>query len=89
MTLALWGMFSLSVNYAQNPVFAITSTHNTNALMTLSILSLVGNLAVFAYEIYTIIKTKRNPLKEEMYVHLESYKKNISSNGLLSMDNIR
>lgn len=89
MTLALWGMFSLSMNYAGSPMFAITSTHNPNALMTLSVLSLVANVAVFVYEIYTIIKTKRNPLKEEMYIHLESYKKNISSNGLLSVDNIR
>lgn len=82
MTLALWGMFSLSVNYAANPMFAITSTHNPKALMTLSVLALIANIGVFVYEVHTIRKTKRNPLKEEMYVDLESYKKNLSSNGL-------
>lgn len=88
MTLALWGMFSLSVNYAESPMFAIASTHNPNALMTLSILSLIANMGVFIYEVYTVVKTKRNPLKEEMYTHLESYKKNLSNNGLLFPDNI-
>lgn len=82
ITLALWGMFSLSLNYAQYPMFGITSTHNPNALLTLSILSLIANLSVFAYEVYTIKKTKRNPLKEELYTHLKSYQKNLSSNGL-------
>lgn len=82
MTLALWGMFSLSVNYGANPMFAITSTHNPKALMTLSILALIANIGVFVYEIKTIRKTKRNPLKEEIYIDLESYKKNLSSNGL-------
>lgn len=82
MTLALWGMFSLSVNYAASPMFAITSTHNPSALMTLSILALIANVGVFAYEIYTISKTKRNPLKQEIYTHLGSYKKNLSENGL-------
>lgn len=89
MTLALWGMFSLSVNYAGSPKFAITSTHNPKALMTLSILALIANVGVFGYEIYTIRKTKRNPLKEEMYTDLESYKKNLSSNGLQLADNKR
>lgn len=78
MTLALWGMFSLSVNYGANPMFAITSTHNPKALMTLSILALIANVGVFVYEINTIRKTKRNPLKEEMYVDLQSYKKSLS-----------
>ena len=82
MTLALWGMFSLSVNYGASPMFAITSTQNPKALMTLSILALIANVGVFIYEIQTIRKTKRNPLKQEIYVNLESYKKNLSSNGL-------
>lgn len=87
ITLALWGMFSLSVNYGESPMFAITSTHNPKALMTLSVLALIANVGVFAYEVYTIRKTKRNPLKEEMYTHLESYKKNLAHNGLLTAEN--
>lgn len=82
ITLALWGMFSLSLNYAQYPIFGITSTHNPKALLILSILSLIANVAVFIYEIHTIIKTKRNPLKDELYTHLKSYEKNLLANGL-------
>ena len=81
-TLAIWGMFSLSFDYAKYPAFSITSTQNPVALMTLSIIALIANVAVFVYEVYTIRKTKRNPFKEDMYSHLESYKKNLSANGL-------
>ncbi|NLI89629.1 MAG: hypothetical protein GX366_04395 [Epulopiscium sp.] len=81
-TLAIWGMFSLSLDYAKYPAFSITSTQNPVALMTLSIIALIANVAVFIYEIYTIKKTKRNPFKEDMYSHLDSYKKNLSANGL-------
>ncbi len=64
-------MFSLSLDYAKYPAFGITSTHNPKALLTLSILSLIANLAVFLYGVSKMVKTKRNPLK-----------KNLAANGL-------
>ena len=81
-TLALWGMFSLSMDYASLPAFGITSTHNPAALLTLSILSLVANVAVFVYGVYTIRKTRRNPFKQDIYTHLASYQENLTVNDL-------
>lgn len=81
-TLAIWGMFSLSLNYAKYPVFGITSTHNPNALLTLSILAIISNAAVFVYVVYKIVKTKRNPITQDLFTDLKSYEKNLTANGL-------
>ncbi|MFI3208963.1 MAG: DUF5692 family protein [Eubacteriales bacterium] len=81
-TLALFAMFSLIVDYQQYDAFAITSSYNPNALFALSFMALVVNAAVFIYEIHTIKKYKRNPLKEDVYTHLEGYKKNLEANNL-------
>lgn len=82
-TLALFGMFSLAFDYSEFGSFGIVATHNPDAWLTLSILSLVANVAVFGYELYVIIKHKRNPLKQEMYCDLPWYKHNLEANGLL------
>ncbi len=81
-TLALWAMFSLSLDYAKVPGFGIESTQNPNALLLLSVIALVSNVAVFGYVVYKVIKTKRNPITQDLFVELESYKKNLSANGL-------
>ena len=81
-TLALFGMFSLAVDYQAMPVFSITATYNPTAWTVLSALALIVNAAVFVYEICVIVKTKRNPLKKEMFTHLPAYRKNLEANGL-------
>lgn len=81
-TLALFGMFSLAVDYQAMPVFAITATYNPTAWTVLSALALIVNAAVFVYEVCVIVKTKRNPLKKEMFTHLSAYRKNLEANGL-------
>ena len=81
-TLALFGMFSLAVDYQALDMFGITATYKTNAWMTLSALSLAANLGVLVYEIYVMYKHKKNPLKVEMYSHLKEYDKNLSVNNL-------
>ena len=81
-TLALFGMFSLAVDYQALPVFSITATYNPTAWTVLSALALIVNAAVFAYEVCVIVKTKRNPLKKEMFTHLPAYRKNLEANGL-------
>ena len=81
-TLALFGMFSLAVDYQALPAFGVTATYNPTAWTVLSALALAFNAGVFVYEVSVIIKTKRNPLKQELYTQLESYKKNLSANGL-------
>ena len=81
-TLALFGMFSLAVDYQALPVFSITATYNPTAWTVLSALALIVNAAVFVYEVCVIVKTKRNPLKKEMFTHLPAYRKNLEANGL-------
>ena len=81
-TLALFGMFSLAVDYQALPAFGITATYNPAAWMTLSALALAFNAGVFVYEVTVIVKTKRNPLKQELYTDLAGYQKNLSANGL-------
>ena len=80
-TLALFGMFSLAVDYMAQPAFGITSTYNPAALTIVSALALLSNLAVLVYEIVVIVKTKRNPLTQEIYADHKAYKKNLIANG--------
>lgn len=81
-TLALFGMFSLAADYQALPAFGITATYDPAAWTVLSALALIVNAAVFAYEVYCIIKLKRNPLKQEMYTELKAYQNNLTANGL-------
>jgi len=74
-TLALWAMFSLTLPYfADTSMFAVKSSHNEVALMVVSGLALVSNVAVFIYHFGRIIKNKRNPLNDEIYTELKAYK---------------
>ncbi len=83
-TLALWGMFSVTFSsYSSSPLFSITSTYDVAPLYFWSILALVSNVAVFIYEIMVVYKTKRNPLKDDIYCDLKAYKRNLEENGLL------
>lgn len=82
-TLALWAMFTLTFpNYANTEYFSIVSTHFAAPKYMLSILALIVNVAVLVYEIKTIKATKRNPLKDELYVDTESYKTVLEANNL-------
>ncbi len=81
-TLALFGMFSLAVDYQALPAFGITATYNPAAWTVLSALSLAFNAGVFVYQLTVILKTRRSPLKQELYTQLAGYKKNLSANGL-------
>lgn len=82
-TLALWAMFSITFSsYAKSPLFSITSSYKPEALTIISILSIVSNVAVLVYEIIQIKKTKRNPVTQDLYVDLKSYKAVLSDNNL-------
>ena len=81
-TLALFGMFSLAVDYQAMPAFGITATYNPAAWTVLSALALAFNAGVLVYEVFVIVKTRRNPLKQELYTELTDYKKNLAANGL-------
>ena len=81
-TLALFGMFSIAVDYQALPMCGITATYNPLAWTVLSAIALAFNFGVFVYELIVIIKTKRNPIKEELYIDLKAYKKNLEANRL-------
>jgi len=75
-TLAIWMMFVMCwPSFVDTSMFAVKASLNPNALMFVSSLALASNVAVFAYQLYRIIKFKRNPLKDEIYTDLVAYKK--------------
>ncbi len=74
-TLALWCMFAMTCpTFIDASRFAVKSSHNTTALFIVSLLALLTNITVFVYYAYKIVKTKRNPIKDELYTDLKSYK---------------
>ena len=81
-TLALFGMFSLAVDYMALPAFSIEATYDPAAWGTLSIAAFAVNLAVFAHMLVTVKKTRRNPYTGELYTHTVAYEKNLRANGL-------
>lgn len=50
-----------------HPMTVVHSTNSPAAHMTISVIALVFNAAVFAYQMYTIFGKKRNPFKTELY----------------------
>ena len=80
--LALYTMFSLSVDFQTASFFKVMPTYSTGALMSLSVLSFVFNLGVFFFMVYTVRQRKVNPIRQELYVHTDAYKKTLTANGL-------
>lgn len=73
-TLALYMMLMLTIpNFFVEGKYAVASTHSQAAYYTVSIIALTANLAVFAYQIYTAIKKKKNLLKDELYQDSKQY----------------
>ncbi|MDH8678806.1 DUF5692 family protein [Fusibacter bizertensis] len=80
-TLALWAMFSLTFPYfADTSKFAVQSSHNETALLVISGLALASNLAVFIYHFGRIVKTKKSPIKGEIYQDLNGYQEVVKAN---------
>lgn len=80
--LALYAMFSLSVDFQQSKLFQIVPVYKESMWMLLSVISLAFNIWVFTKMICTIKKYKKNPFKEEIYTHTNYYKKTIKDNNL-------
>lgn len=80
--LSLYTMFSLSVDFLTASFFKVIPTYSTGALMSLSVLSFVFNLGVFFFMVYTVRQRKVNPIRQELYVHTDAYKKTLTANGL-------
>ncbi|MFY9380555.1 MAG: DUF5692 family protein [Acutalibacteraceae bacterium] len=73
-TLALYMMLMLTIpNFFVKGDYAVASTHSTAAYYTVSILALVFNIGVGIYQVRTIIKKKKNPLKDDLYDDTKAY----------------
>lgn len=81
-TLSVYVMFSLSFDFLKWPMMNIAPTYSLTALSTLGIASFGLNLLFFLVMIVTILKYKKNPLKEEIYSHTSYYKKTKLANNL-------
>ena len=81
-TLSVYVMFSLSFDFLKWPMMNIAPTYSLMALSTLGIASFGLNLLFFLVMIVTILKFKKNPLKEEIYSHTSYYKKTKLANNL-------
>ncbi|WP_251862397.1 DUF5692 family protein [Clostridium sp. Marseille-Q2269] len=79
-TLALWIMFIMTVPSFADRISPIPTTHNPTAFFIVSLLSLVVNAAVAAYQIKKIFNKKLNPFKDEIYVDTNAYKEVIKEN---------
>ncbi len=73
-TLALWCMFAQTFPaFIDEGKFAVSSTYNTTQLTLWSLSALIVNVLVLAFMIYKVVKTKRNPYKEDLYVGMKKY----------------
>ena len=81
-TLALFGMFSLAVDYQALPAFSIDATYNPQAWGVLSVAAFLVNLLVFLHMVRTVRRTHRNPYTGELYTQTKAYQKNLRANGL-------
>lgn len=67
-TLALWMMFTMSVPmFVDSSRWGVPASHDPKALFAVSFLALIVNFSVFLYHVLTIIKEKKNPLRQEIY----------------------
>jgi hypothetical protein len=75
-TLALWCMFAQTLPaFIDEGKFAVASSYSTTALFIVSFLALASNIAIFAFMIFRVVKTKKNPYKGELYSDLNVFKK--------------
>jgi hypothetical protein len=86
-TLAFWMMFTMAVpTFVTSSMFSVQSSHNPTALFIVSAISLTANIAVVLYQVRVILRTGRNPLKDELFVELPGYQKVLADNRTTAED---
>ncbi|TFD28025.1 DUF5692 family protein [Cryobacterium cryoconiti] len=84
-TLAFWMMFTMAFpTFVSSSQFAVKSSHDPVALFWVSAVALAANIAVVIYQIYTIVKRRRNPLTDELFTHLPAYHAVLDANKPLA-----
>ena len=79
-TLAFWMMFTMAVPaFVSDSPFAVQSSHSPAALMTVSVLSLVANVAVFVYQVHRVRTRRLDPLRDELWTDLPAYRRVVDS----------
>ena len=58
----------------------VPTTHKPEAFFTVSLIALLANLALFAYQFAIIIKKKKNPFKDEIYSETKTYQNVLTEN---------
>ena len=78
-TLALYAMFAMA--FPQFYTFAeIPTTHNPTAFFVVSLIALISNVALAAYQLHRIRARKLNPLKDELYNDTKNYREVVEEN---------
>jgi hypothetical protein len=73
-TLAVWVMFAMTFPaFIDTSKYAVKASQNTTALFTISAMALIANIALIIFHGYKIVKSKRNPINDEVYTDLKSY----------------
>lgn len=80
-TLALWIMFVMTVPQFADVLAPIPTTHNPAAFFVVSLIALVANVAVAAWQIKRIRAKRLNPLKDEIYIDTKAYKEVVEENA--------
>lgn len=79
-TLALWIMFVMTVPQFADRIAPVPTTHNPKAFFIVSLLALLSNIALAVYQFYLIRRKRLNPLKDEIYVETNAYKRVVKEN---------
>jgi len=81
-TLGFWMMFVMTFPaFVDTTMFAVKSSHNTNAMWLISIISIVFNIGVFVYQFRKIRTLKLRPLKDELHTDLKVYQEVAQANN--------
>ncbi|MCJ8350675.1 DUF5692 family protein [Moritella sp.] len=73
-TLGFWMMFVMTFPaFVDTTMFAVKSSHNTDAMWLVSTLSILFNIGVFVYQFHKIRTRKLRPLKDELHTDLKVY----------------
>ncbi len=73
-TLGFWMMFVMTFpTFVDTSMFAVKSSHNTNAMWLISIISILFNIGVFVYQFRKARVLKLRLLKDEIHTDLAAY----------------
>jgi hypothetical protein len=79
-TLGLWTMFIMTVPQFADRIAPVSTTHNSTAFFVVSLIALLGNIALVIYQFSKIRKSKFNALKDEVYKDTKAYSQVFEAN---------